>query len=99
MEHEASFLSALLGLIFVLGIIFLVAYLFKRFGSHLIAGMPVNKKTPEINILDIRVVDPKNRLVLFRCRNKDYLALTGETNCVVDTFVVQENQETIHADA
>ncbi|MBR1777379.1 MAG: FliO/MopB family protein [Alphaproteobacteria bacterium] len=99
MEHEASFLSALLGLIFVLGVIFLTAYLFKRFGSHLISGVPVSKKKPEMTILDIRVVDPKNRLVLFRCRNKDYLALTGETNCLVDSFAVQENQEAAHADA
>ena len=85
--------------LFVLGIIFLISYLFKRFGSHLITGMPSAKKKPEINILDIRVVDPKNRLVLFRCRNKDYLALTGETNCVVDSFAVPENQETPHVDA
>ena len=98
MEHEASFLSALLGLIFVLGIIFLISYLFKRFGSHLIAGMPAAKKKQEISILDIRVVDPKNRLVLFRYRNKDYLVLTGETNCVVDSFAVSENQETPHVD-
>ena len=98
MEHETSFLSALLGLIFVLGIIFLISYLFKRFGSHLIAGMPSAGKKTEINLLDIRVVDPKNRLVLFRCRNKDYLVLTGETNCVVDFFAVPENQEAPHVD-
>ena len=96
MEHEASFLSALLGLIFVLGIIFLLAYLFKRFGQNLIAGIPHTAKKPEINILDIRVIDPKNRLVLFHCRNKDYLVLTGETNCVVDSFDIQENQEEPH---
>ena len=99
MEHEASFLSALLGLIFVLGIIFFISYLFKRFGSHLITGMtPANKKS-EINLLDIRIVDPKNRLVLFRCRNKDYLVLTGETNCVVDSFAVPENKEAPHVEA
>ena len=99
MEHEASFLSALLGLFFVLGIIFFLSYLFKRFGSHLITGMPATGKKSQINILDIRIVDPKNRLILFNCRNKDYLVLTGETNCVVDSFAVPENQETPHVDA
>ena len=96
MEHEASLLSALLGLIFVLGVIFLITYLFKRFGQNLIAGIPHTAKKSEMNILDIRVIDPKNRLVLFRCRDKDYLVLTGETNCVVDSFAAQENQEPPH---
>ena len=99
MEHEASFLSALLGLIFVLGIIFLISYLFKRFGSRFIAGLPHAVRNAEINILDIRVVDPKNRLVLFRCRDKDYLVLTGETNCFVDSFAIQEKTEEPRADA
>ena len=98
MEHEASFLSALLGLFFVLGVIFLIAYLFKRFGSRFITGIPAVAKKSEINLLDLRVIDPKNRLVLFRCRDKDYLILTGETNCVVDSFVACENQETSHVD-
>ena len=80
----------------ILGVIFLITYLFKRFGQKLIAGIPHTSAKPEMNILDIRVVDPKNRLVLFRCRDKEYLVLTGETNCVVDSFDVRENRETIH---
>ena len=98
MEHEASFLSALLGLIFVLGVIFLLTYLFKRFGARWITGISSPAKKSGIDILDLRVVDPKNRLVLFRCRGKDYLVLTGETNCVVDSFAVPESQESSHAD-
>ena len=98
MEHEPSFLSALLGLIFVLGIIFLIACLVKRFGSRFIAGMPAPLKNKNIDILELRIVDPKNRLVLFRCRDKEYLILTGETNCVVDSFATRENQEVEAAD-
>ena len=46
MEHEASFLSAFLGLIFVLGIIFLITYLFKRFGPAVMTGaVALNKKS------------------------------------------------------
>ena len=99
MEHEASFLSALLGLIFVLGIIFFISYLFKRFGAHLITGIKSAGKKSEIDLLDFRVVDPKNRLVLVHCRDKDYLILTGETNCVVDSFAAQKNQEIPNAEA
>ena len=98
MGQEPSFLSALSGLIFVLGIIFLISYLFKRFGAKFISGMPHTTKKAEINILDIRVIDPKNRLVLFHCRDKDYLILTGETNCVVDSFAAQEQTKKDPAD-
>jgi len=94
MEHEASFLSALLGLTFVLGVIFLLTYLFKRFGTRWITGISSSVKKSEINILDLRVIDPKNRLVLFRLRNKDYLVLTGETNCVVDSFLCEDQEKT-----
>ena len=93
MEHEPSYLSALLGLVFVLGVILLISYLFKRFGSRFIAGLPNASAKNQINLLEVRVVDPKNRIVLFRFRNKDYLILTGETNCVVDSFSVPDASE------
>lgn len=86
MEHGTSFLSAFLGLIFVLGLIFLFSYLFKKFGGPLLTGTAAGKKKTELELLDIRSVDPKNRLVLVRCREKDYLLMTGETNLVVDSY-------------
>lgn len=98
MEQEPSFLTASLGLAFVLGVIFFISYLFKRFGSRFIAGLPHTVLKEEITLLGVRVVDPKNRLVLFRCRNKEYLVLTGETNCVVDSFPVPENSKETSAD-
>ena len=36
--HEASFLSAVMGLIFVLGLILLLSWLLKRFGSPVLSG-------------------------------------------------------------
>lgn len=100
MEHEASFLSAFLGLAFVLGIIFLITYLFKRFGPSLITATTKTGKSNSIALLEAKAVDPKNRLVLIRCKNKEYLILTGESNTVVDSFDVAENniQEVSHAD-
>ena len=100
MEHEASFLSAFLGLAFVLGIIFLITYLFKRFGPSLITATTKTGKNNSIVLLEAKAVDPKNRLVLIRCKNKEYLILTGESNTIVDSFDVAENniQEVSHAD-
>ncbi len=100
MEHEASFLSAFLGLAFVLGIIFLITYLFKRFGPSLITATTKTGKSNSIVLLEAKAVDPKNRLVLIRCKNKEYLILTGESNTVIDSFDVAENniQEVSNAD-
>lgn len=86
MHHEPSFFTALTGLIFVLGIIFLISWLFKRFGAGLISGVAAVKKKNEVELLEIRPVDPKNRLVLARCKGREYLLLTGETNTMVDSF-------------
>ena len=100
MEHEASFLSAFLGLAFVLGLIFLITYLFKRFGPSLITATTGTGRKNGIVLLDAKAVDPKNRLVLVRCKNKEYLLLTGESNTVVDSFAAAENngEEVSHAD-
>ncbi len=98
MEHEASFLSAFLGLIFVLGLIFLITYLFKRFGPSLITGTPGNTGKKEIVVLDAKAVDPKNRLVLIRCKNKEYLLLTGQSNVLIDSFVSAQNNTADHCE-
>lgn len=93
MEREPSFLLAFLGLVFVVGIIFLLSYLFKRFGGGLIAGLPAMKKSGAVELLEIKPVDPKNRLVLARCKGREYLLLTGETNTVVDSFAANGDND------
>ena len=101
MQHEPSFLSAFLGLIFVLGIIFLISFLFKKFGSSFIPGTVKNKKNSELILMDCKTVDLKNRLILVRCKNKEYLLIIGENNTLIDSFDVRnesccENQEVVH---
>ena len=103
MEHEASFLSAFLGLVFVLGIIFLITYLFKRFGPAVMTGAVTFNKKSSITLLDAKNIDPKNRLVLIQCKNKEYLLLTGQSNTLIDTFEIEESnlseeKENRHAD-
>ncbi len=91
--HEASFLSAVMGLIFVLGLILLLSWLLKRFGSPILSGR-LEQKKQRISLLEARQIDPKNRLVLFRCGNKEYLLATGETNMLIDSFpVIPDNGE------
>ena len=91
--HEASFLSAVMGLIFVLGLILLLSWLLKRFGSPVLSGRLEQKKT-QITLLEARQIDPKNRLVLLRCRGKEYLLATGESNMLIDSFpVLPDNDE------
>ena len=39
------------------------------------------------------MLDTKNKLVLFRCRGKDFLILTGQNNKTVATFdAIVDNQ-------
>ena len=61
-----------------------------------------NKKS-SITLLDAKNIDPKNRLVLIQCKNKEYLVLTGQSNTVIDTFEIEESnlseeKENRHAD-
>lgn len=98
MTHEASFLSALLGLVFVLGLIFLLSYLVKRFGAPFLSGHLEQRKKTTLTLLEIRQIDPKNRLVLLRCKNKEYLIAAGETHLLIDSFpVIPDNDTTDQA--
>lgn len=85
---SGQLLTAGMGLAFVLGLIFLFTYLMKKYGGHLLTGTMSGKKKPEIELLDVRALDPKNRLVLSRCRETDYLLLVGESNLVVASYPV-----------
>lgn len=85
-----SALSALSGLIFVLGLIFLTNWLLRRFGTSLCARAGMKS---EIVLLETKMLDTKNKLVLFRCRGKDFLILTGQNNKTVATFdAIVDNQ-------
>lgn len=88
MEH---LLSAFAGLLFVLGLFFLLAWLLKKYGGHMLTGTMRNVSKHEIELLEVRPVDPKNRLVLARCRGKDYLIGVGESGFVVDSYPVLED--------
>lgn len=70
-------LQALLSLVFVIGLLLLCLWLFKfceqkgikcKFAQKL-------KNGQQINILEKKILDSKNQIILVRYRNKDYLIL------------------------
>ncbi|MCQ2965396.1 MAG: hypothetical protein MJ250_01490 [Alphaproteobacteria bacterium] len=85
MQQSPSFLAALLGLCFVLGLIILCSYLAKRFIVPKI-NLSKNGKVADLELLEMKQIDIKNKLVLCRCKNKEYLLLCGEKSVVVDQF-------------
>lgn len=72
----AEALSAFSVLLFILAILALLAWAMKRFG--LVPGQPSNllgKK--QINIIESRMLDSKNRLIVVEWRGKEYLLATN----------------------
>ncbi|WP_308909752.1 flagellar biosynthetic protein FliO [Pseudokordiimonas caeni] len=69
-------LGAFVALLFVLALIALIAWGARRFG--LVPGQPVvPRRTKEIEILEVRPLDARNRLVLVRWNGADYLVGAG----------------------
>lgn len=85
MQQSPSFLAALLGLCFVLGLIMLCSYLAKKFIMPKI-NLAKDGKKADLELLEIKQVDIKNKLVLCRCKQKEYLLLCGEKAILLDQF-------------
>jgi len=69
-------LTAISALFFVLALLGLGAWALKRFG--LAPGQPrLSKGAKQINILDSKLLDSKNRLVAVEWKGKEYLLATG----------------------
>lgn len=85
MQQSPSVLTTLLGLCFVLGLIMLCSYLAKKFIVPKI-NLSKNGKSADLELLEIKQIDIKNKLVLCRCKSKEYLLLCGEKVAVVDQF-------------
>jgi flagellar biogenesis protein FliO len=67
-----DFLSAFAALIFVLALLALCVWALKRFG--IVPGQPLpGKASKELIILESKLIDARNRLVVARWRGKEYL--------------------------
>ena len=68
--------NAFAALVFVLGLLGVFAWGVKRFGF--IPGQPaLNRKTKELEIIETKMVDARNKLLVARWRGTDYLLASG----------------------
>lgn len=72
----ADIFNAFSALIFVLGLLGVFAWGMKRFGF--IPGQPAtNKRTKELEIVETKMVDARNKLLVARWHGTDYLLSSG----------------------
>ncbi|WP_262695377.1 flagellar biosynthetic protein FliO [Kordiimonas aquimaris] len=72
----AEIFNAFAALVFVLGLLGLFAWGVRRFGF--IPGQPaLNRKTKELEIIETKMVDARNKLLVARWRGTDYLLASG----------------------
>ncbi|WP_374764631.1 FliO/MopB family protein [Yunchengibacter salinarum] len=77
-SYVVDILSALSVLLILLGVLFGGAWLVRRF--NLVPGVPLGPRgqSREVEVLETRALDPRNRLVLVRWRGHRYLLAVGQ---------------------
>ena len=80
-----SYLRFLLALVFVLGLLGLLAWALKRFAPSLASGLASRSPGPgqRLQILEIRPLDAKRKLVLLRHDQEEHLILIGGAQEIV----------------
>ena len=90
----ATYFKFFLALLFVLGLILLMAYLARRFG--LMARVTINSsetKDKRLNIVEILPIDAKRRLLLIRRDDVEHLLMTGsESDLVIEQNIKVNNK-------
>ena|GEM_PF-462265 len=83
MEHFdwTSYLRFVFALSFVIGLIFLVSWLLRRFGPGTVR--PVRGRKRRLEILESLALDGRRRILLVRCDKTDHLLLLGPSNDLV----------------
>ena len=83
----ATYLQFALALVFVLGLILLLAWAVRRFGWFA-QVIPVRAGKKRLAVVDMAVVDAKRRLILVRRDDKEHLLLVGaNSETVVETGI------------
>ncbi|MDB5477646.1 MAG: fliO [Alphaproteobacteria bacterium] len=85
MNPATDLLRAILALVFVLGLIWLLSYLVRKYGGRLgLPAMPmVPNKERRLQLLETLPLDGKNRLVLIRRDEVEHLVLIGSDTAQV----------------
>lgn len=86
-----SYSRFLLTLVFVVGLIWFIAYALKRFGlDKRLRG--ATGQAGRLQVVDALYMDPKRKLVLVRVDNAEYcLLVSGETVTVIDRLGEKKN--------
>jgi flagellar protein FliO/FliZ len=69
---------AIFGLVFVLGLIGLVAWAARRYAPQLLARLSAERGERRMQVVETLVLDPARRLVLVRVDNEERLLILGE---------------------
>jgi flagellar protein FliO/FliZ len=82
---DVQYVRFLLALLFVLGLIGLLAYLLRRFGLGAVRISPAFRgkgrgAAPRLAVVEVAVVDARHRLVLLRRDDTEHLVLLGTTS-------------------
>ena len=69
---------AIFGLVFVLGLIGLVAWAARRYAPQLLSRLSAERGERRLEVVETLVLDPARRLVLVRVDNEERLLILGE---------------------
>ena len=75
---------AIFGLVFVLGLIGLVAWAARRYAPQLLARLSAERGARRMQVVETLVLDPARRLVLVRVDNEERLLILGEVRELIE---------------
>jgi flagellar protein FliO/FliZ len=89
MNPSVDLLRAVLALAFVLGLIWLLGALIRKYGWRMGLPTPMTpSRIRRLQMIETMTLDGKNRLVLFRRDNVEHLVLVGsDTTQVIETAI------------
>lgn len=75
--------TAIFALVFVLGLIWLVQIILRRYGPERWLTQKYKQDGKRLSILEVQPLDAKRKLVIVQCDQKEYLLLLGDGHEVV----------------
>ena len=97
--QDAPYITSFFGLIFVIGIIFVLLWVLKYISentqqSKLFKQLNKNKR---LNIIESRRLDGKNTLMIIKQDDNEHLIVTGSNNIIIEKNIkpkeVEENND------
>jgi flagellar protein FliO/FliZ len=88
-----GYLQFILALVFVLGLIGILALLLRRYGTGAIGAFQLRKgQKKRLSIVEVAAVDTKRRLVLVRRDDREHLILLGANSELLIESGITRNQ-------